>query len=467
MRWAKNGRVVTFAIATVAAVGLIAGTAVAMTGNSQGSNAAPSPSTKNTTTQTASNSAEAQVAARQADYSNENRHVQFDSWQSADDFGTGTFDGTTDVSGALQLKSSSDSPQQYTDTFGTAGSREYVFGSWTSPVVELGFPADEAVSSWNADTETGTWVQVDFRGRHADGSWTKWYVMAQWTAGNEFDKGDIHRTSVDGQQDSDGTIYTDTFSAAAGKEITAHQTKVTLYRPAGTKAKISVSLVGTMASAIPASISGTSPFLLGHAAELDVPRFSQEIHAGEYPEYAGGGEAWCSPTSSTMVLYYWDKSVAAENLEDIVAPNGDPQVDWAAMHTYDFTYGGAGNWPFNAAYTSTFGLNSFVTRLRDLSEAEKFIEAGIPLVVSVSFSKAELPEAGYSTNGHLLTIIGFTADGDVIINDPAADSNDDVRRVYPRDKFEKVWANKSGGITYVTYPEGTELPEAVSSEKNW
>ena len=39
--------------------------------------------------------------------------------------------------------------------------------------------------------------------------------------------------------------------------------------------------------------------------ELAVPTLSQETHAGHFPEYDGGGEAWCSPTSTAMVLGYW------------------------------------------------------------------------------------------------------------------------------------------------------------------
>ena len=78
-------------------------------------------------------------------------------------------------------------------------------------------------------------------------------------------------------------------------------------------------------------------------------------------------------------------------LAGIVAPNGDPQVDHAAMYTWDYTYEGAGNWPFNAAYARTFGLDSFVTRLRSLAEAEQFVEAGIPVVTSLSWDLRRCP----------------------------------------------------------------------------
>jgi hypothetical protein len=147
----------------------------------------------------------------------------------------------------------------------------------------------------------------------------------------------------------------------------------------------------------------------------------------------------------------------------------DPQVDHAARNVYDYNYDGAGNWPFNTAYAATFGLESFVTRLRSLTEAEQFIKAGIPLVVSVSFKRDELDGAGYGTNGHLMVIVGFDDNGDVVVNDPASHlikSNGAVRTTYDREQFENTWIPHSGGIAYVIRPAGTPLPDRLA-EPNW
>ena len=79
--------------------------------------------------------------------------------------------------------------------------------------------------------------------------------------------------------------------------------------------------------------------------------------------------------------------------------------------TYDYDYDGAGNWPFNTAYAARLAGKAFVTRLRSLREAERFIVAGIPVVASISFGRGELDGAPISsTNGHLLVIVGFTQD---------------------------------------------------------
>jgi hypothetical protein len=107
--------------------------------------------------------------------------------------------------------------------------------------------------------------------------------------------------------------------------------------------------------------------------------------------------------------------------------------------------------------------------LRDLAEAEAFVAAGVPLVVSVSFREDELDGAGYETSGHLLTVVGFTAEGDVVSNDPNSHrvaSNDAVRTVYRRDQFERVWLGANGGLTYVMHPRDVALP-VPPIEPNW
>lgn len=392
-------------------------------------------------------------------------------WDSSREFLRGQWDNLRPSrDGALEVRSGSRTAD-YTDPFGDGTKRTYDIGRWTSPVVELGYAGDEAVASWNARTPTGTFVETTFRGRKLDGQWTKWYVLGRWTSGNDFAAGDIHRTSLNGQNDADAAIWTDTFSVRSGKEIGAYQVRATLYRPHGTAATPRLDALTVMSNEyIGPYDRPTSEFTLGRQVELAVPRFSQNIHRGEYPEFGGGGQVWCSPTSTSMVQYSWgqDHHVPDAELTGIEAPNGDPHVAYAAINTWDYTYEGAGNWPFNTAYAHRFGLDAFVTRLRSLAEAERFIEAGIPVITSLSWDLEEMPEAGYDTNGHLMVIIGFTADGDPILNDPASNSNDAVRNVYTRKNFERVWQDSTDGIVYIIHAPGVALPDHPSgATPNW
>ena len=198
------------------------------------------------------------------------------------------------------------------------------------------------------------------------------------------------------------------------------------------------------------------------AIDLRLPSYSQEIHAGEYPQFDGGGEAWCSPTSTSMVVAYWGRGPARSDYAYVYGdyPNAvDPWVDYAARYTFDYHYDGAGNWPFNTAYAAHFGLEAEVTQLRSLAEAEQFIKAGIPLVASIAFQPNKLDGFLFrGTDGHLLVIGGFTAGGDVISYDPASASDATVRHVYDRAQFEKAWMSASGGIVYVIHPASVPLP---------
>ncbi|KAA9378480.1 peptidase C39 family protein [Microbispora cellulosiformans] len=351
----------------------------------------------------------------------------------------------------------------YTDALGT---KSWEYARWTGPERPVGFAATELVASWTADVPAGSWLQVEMRGRHAAGQ-TKWYVLGRWAYGDE----DIRRTSLPGQRDADGTVSVDTFVAAAGRAITAYQLRVTLYRTPGSAVRPVVRTLGAMASAVPdRETVPVSPGGVAWGVELPVPRRSQNVHEGHYPQWDGGGEAWCSPTSTTMALGYWGRWPSERDTSWVDPSDPDPEVDYAARYTYDYAYEGTGNWPFNTAYAGRYGMEGFVTRLRSLTELERLIRAGVPVVTSQSFKAEELPGAGYSTNGHLMVIIGFTATGDVIANDPASRDDAAVRRVYPRANFENVWLRStgSGGIVYVIHPPGHRLPATTPGlPANW
>jgi hypothetical protein len=169
---------------------------------------------------------------------------------------------------------------------------------------------------------------------------------------------------------------------------------------------------------------------------LDVPKCSQMV----YPD---GGEVWCSPTSTSMVLGYWNRDTGP----------CEPRVRAAVAGVYDWLYNGHGNWPFNTAYAATKGQESYVARFTSLADAEKWIDAGVPVVMSIAWKKGDLTGSTIpSTNGHLLVLVGFDASGNPIINDPAAANNDTVRVTYLRSEFEPLWLGASGGTVYLIYP---------------
>lgn len=335
---------------------------------------------------------------------------------------------------------------------------------WASDWREPGFAFTRLVPSWEAETPEGTWITVEAQARRASGGETAWYSLGRWAFGDAT----VKRATVDGQRDADARVDTDTLLASV--PLSAYRLRVTLARNAGVSATAVLRSVAAVASADASVRTGSRSAHTGVVKDLPVPPYSQEVHAGEYPEYDGGGEAWCSPTSTTMVLGFWGRGPTAADVAWVDRAYQDPGVDHAARYTYDATYRGTGNWAFNTAYASQYGVRAFVTQLRSLAEAERFVASGIPLVASINVPPGGLPGFLYAqgTNGHLLVIRGFTASGDVIANDPAALSNAEVRRTYPRAAFERVWIGGSGGIVYVIHPADHALPEGVrGATANW
>jgi peptidase C39-like protein len=397
--------------------------------------------------------------------------VSFHAYTSAADFNAAgsSFEGArvTKDGGALTYGRSAGT-LDYSDAYGSPA-RTYGYARWTSPWFQTGFGFTELVSSWNAATPAGTWILVEMQATRDGGATsTKWYTMGRWASTDA----DVHRNSVGGQGDADGYVAIDTFFAK-DHPFTGYRLRVTLAKLASASSAPTVAMVGAVASDMPnANPYVPSPLGGAEGIELAVPRFSQEIHAGEYPQFDGGGEAWCSPTSTSMILAYWNRGPAAADYAYVQAdyPNVvDPWVDFAAARTYDYHYQGAGNWPFNTAYAATYGLEAEVTQLRSLAEAEQFVKAGIPLVASIAFEPNKLDGFLFrGTDGHLLTIVGFTAAGDVISNDPASPSDATVRHVYGRAPFEKAWLKATGGIVYVIHPSSVPLPPpAVPQQPNW
>ncbi|OLF09537.1 hypothetical protein BLA60_19075 [Actinophytocola xinjiangensis] len=406
----------------------------------------------------------ASAAAQRA----EDAPVDFHQWRGQRDFHHGQADGVRPGPGGTLVVGRPAGTVEHTEPdLGTT--RRYEYGRWTSPPYRHGFGATQAVASWNATTPAGTWLTVELRGRTATGDQTAWYTMGRWASGDQ----DIIRTTLPDQSDDHGYVDVDTFVARSGVTLRGYQLRVTLYREAGSAATPRLAMVGAMTSAIPDRFTvPTSPSAGAWGVELPVPRYSQNIHEGEYPQYGGGGEAWCSPTSTEMVVEYWGRGPSERDLAWVDPSYQDPSVDHAARFTYDKDYDGTGNWPFNTAYASTFGLAGHITRLSSLADVERHILAGVPVITSQSFLASELDGAGYGTAGHIMVIVGFTEDGDVIANDPASSSNDAVRNVYQREQFETIWlrtkryngsggiSSGSGGIAYIIAPPGTRLPSS-------
>jgi Peptidase_C39 like family len=136
-------------------------------------------------------------------------------------------------------------------------------------------------------------------------------------------------------------------------------------------------------------------------------------------------------------------------------------VPEVAAGTYDAVYRGHGNWPFNTAFAARAGLEGYVSRFSTVGQLERWVQAGVPVVASIAWRPGELANAPIgSTSGHLLVVVGFSPEGHVVVNEPAADPRvgQSVRRTYDRRQFEQLWLRASGGTVYLIHPVGWSRP---------
>ncbi|HXW76040.1 MAG TPA: peptidase C39 family protein, partial [Candidatus Eremiobacteraceae bacterium] len=266
------------------------------------------------------------------------------------------------------------------------------------------------------------------------GRLTRWFAMGEWSAG--LDGG--HRRSIPDQAGADGRVDTDVLTLAADAD--AVQVRAHLHAGAtGESPQLRMLAVCTGPDAAPAV--GGDAFIEGWGADLDVPERTQRV-AGS--NLWGGGDAWCSPASVSMVMAYWAARCGR--------PAWAVDVATAAAGIFDPVYGGCGNWPFSVAFAAEHGMRGYVARMPGLPDIERRIAAGAPVIASIRAAPGELRGAPYAqTEGHLLVVRGFTPQGGVVCNDPYAGEGS-IRRVYDRAEFARAWLTGSRGAVYLLEP---------------
>lgn len=300
-------------------------------------------------------------------------------------------------------------------------------GTFTSAVLSPGINFDALIPSWNVTTPSGTWVAIEVQAR-VDGDWTSWYQLGVWASGADT----VSRHSFNGERDGFGEVWTDTLFLDASAD--AARIRVTLSSEDGVASPV----VERLAFAFAKTGVSRGADAGGEAwgTKLDVPGRSQMV----FDE----GEAWCSPTSTSMILAWWAQQTGNDRY--------DVSVPEAAAGTWDETYGGNGNWPFNVAYAASRGLTGEVGWFDSIDDIEPWIAAGAPVAISAAWSPGDVDGAPISsTAGHLLVVTGFDANGDVYVNDPAASSDGGVPRTYDRRQIEAAWLGGSEGVVYLLW----------------
>ena len=249
--------------------------------------------------------------------------------------------------------------------------------------------------------------------------WSPWFSWGRFQPGKA--------ASAPVRETSFGKLDTDILKLA--KKAGAFRYRLTFYPSSGRQAVLrcaAVSYTDSLRPYHPASDRLRAPMKPLKAA---VPPRSQMALPVTYAADI------CSPVSVSMVL---------TALGAATAPLA------AAAGARDHGAKIFGNWFFNTAYAGSKGFYAVLARLNSLEEARAFIAAGVPVIASLTFGPGELRHSPIKkTRGHLMVITGFTAKGDVIVNDPAAPGVRTVERVYNRAEFARAWLENKYGLAYI------------------
>jgi hypothetical protein len=304
-----------------------------------------------------------------------------------------------------------------------------------SPEIKSQIPWNELIVSWNAEAPAGTFLKIE-ASAVSDGHTTRFYELGNWSPDDKA----FPRSSVRNQKDADGAVHTDTLALTHLAD--AARIRVTLGGVEG--ARPALKFLGASFSNTKTSTATLPPNRAAWGKVISTPERSQH----GYP----GASGWCSPSSLSMDLARWANVLNRPEMNLSV-----PQV---ATYVYDASYDGTGNWVFNTAFAGSFsGMRSYVTRFDDLAEVEDWIAAGIPVILSARWDWLR-PGRPPDAAGHLIVCIGFTENGDVIINDPAAhlDRGQTVRQIYKREDVLHSWSHSHHAV-YLVYPTTAKIPE--------
>lgn len=289
-------------------------------------------------------------------------------------------------------------------------------GTLLTPVYDIA-SADTYVLSFNALTQADSAVNLAVR-LIGEAGQSMWFSYGDWAVNAN------RSASIRGQSDYFARLRIDELIVAPEATVRGVQFKAVLTRAQAASPSPQLQRIYLTNMVAP---TYTAPPTV---PEIDytVPQRSQMV----VPEI---GRQICSPTSLCMVLQYYGEALEPADVAQAVFDHG------AKIY---------GNWSYNVAYAAEQGYQSFVYFCQDKAELFDLLAQGRPIIASIRTAQQDelrgAPQA--YPQGHLVVVAGATNGENgpaLIVNDPAARSQDDVRRHYSVDDFMRVWS----GIVYV------------------
>ena len=283
-------------------------------------------------------------------------------------------------------------------------------GYFVSEEIDMGGSFKNMLASWNTSSAGGT-VEVSVSVKLDDGSFTTWYSWGEWSA--------IPETSGSkSNEDEYGSVGIDILT------LKKQCQGIVKYRIDIKQTGETSPIVYNVTLACDKQ-NGNLSAPTDTYKKLDVPYRRQM----DVPEIGG---SICSATSLSMVMLYHGEQI--DNIADIA---------WGVRDWGEKIFG---NWAFNVAYAGELGYQTYIDYY-EIDAIKHAISTGHPIVSSIKVKAGQLAASGYpnySTNGHLLCVVGYEEkDGQkwLLINDPA---HPEVKAILESD-FENIYR----GVSYI------------------
>lgn len=293
------------------------------------------------------------------------------------------------------------------------------------------------ILTWNSKTPENTYLEVLARAYIVErneevGKWSEYLSWGIW--GTTINSSSNNSKCELAKIDTDVFVVNDKINKVAKKL----QIKVNLYSEDLQSTPSLRQLTATFIDTIrPKEVFADNVEKIYCEKILETPCFSQ------YEREQSIAARICSPTSLTMVLNRMGEKLIVE------------EVAW---NCYDYKYDGFGNWAFNVAFAGSLGYEAYI-EYGSLEALQREISKGYPVVVSVKYTNdinnKEYPyveNSPLTTSGHLIVVCGIEVDNNgkvyIVVNDPAGENNESVRRKYKLEEFLIAWS-KSNNAMYV------------------
>ncbi|MHC4444444.1 MAG: C39 family peptidase [Planctomycetota bacterium] len=302
----------------------------------------------------------------------------------------------------------------------------FITAAFISRTIATRFPFNEVVPSFNIDVPNDTGFIVELRfGRRKGNFWTPFYYLGSW--------GIVPSMKNKTLKDENGVVDVDYFRS---KQLFGRiQYRIHLHtkdmRRSPTLHRFCMVYSHTLNDELLARkhYKAAAPGPKHKwARRLPVPFRSQQVEDEKIRA------SICSPISIAMVMEY-----RGVNISNTLV----------AKAVYDKEYEIYGNWARGIQGAYEFGIPGYLERFSDWNEVKQYIAQGTPIIASIKVAPGELHGAPYKySDGHILVITGFEADGNVHVNDPAGSTPKEGLLTYRLEDMERVWFGH-GGVGYV------------------